>query len=54
MYGSSHKISLIKNKDTKEQTIQSSIIAGSLCESGDVFTQDSLGIPQKFRYLLPK
>ncbi|WP_309473806.1 diaminopimelate decarboxylase [Acinetobacter bereziniae] len=54
MYGSSHKISLIKNKDTKEQTIQSSIIAGSLCESGDVFTQDSLGIPQKVSIPTPQ
>ena len=39
---------------SKEQTIQSSIIAGSLCESGDVFTQDSLGIPQKVSIPTPQ
>lgn len=54
MYGSSHKISLISNQDTKEQTTQPSIIAGSLCESGDVFTQDSLGIPQKVSIPTPQ
>ncbi|ESK36256.1 diaminopimelate decarboxylase [Acinetobacter nectaris CIP 110549] len=55
MYGSSHRISLIKKNDTKEETIiQPSIIAGSLCESGDVFTQDSSGIPQKINIPEPQ
>lgn len=37
MYGAYHQISVWRNRLTSEQSV---ILAGPLCESGDVFTQD--------------
>ena len=41
MYGSYHHISLMAgdNRTINEQTTIDSVVAGPLCESGDVFTQ---------------
>ncbi|VFP83760.1 diaminopimelate decarboxylase [Buchnera aphidicola] len=46
LYGSYHKITVIYNsiKNTKNTPIIKSIIAGPLCESGDVFTIKKTGI----------
>ena len=47
MYGSYHKISAITNKQYNQSELIPTIVGGSLCESGDIFTQDSTGIPRK-------
>lgn len=39
MYGSHHEVSLIRHGKTVEGKTRPSVIAGPLCESGDVFTQ---------------
>ena len=39
MYGSHHEVSLVRNGQTVEGTTRPTVIAGPLCESGDVFTQ---------------
>ncbi|MBD2822056.1 diaminopimelate decarboxylase [Xenorhabdus sp. 42] len=44
MYGSYHHISVLPNRqdseaDSQEDTLQETLVAGPLCESGDVFTQ---------------
>ncbi|HGM5493024.1 TPA: diaminopimelate decarboxylase [Serratia fonticola] len=45
MYGSYHHISLLPadGRNTDEQPLQDTVIAGPLCESGDVFTQQAGG-----------
>jgi diaminopimelate decarboxylase len=44
MYGAHHEISLISRSDVLEDRAKRpTIVAGPLCESGDVFTQDSSG-----------
>jgi diaminopimelate decarboxylase len=42
MYGSYHHISVLG--DTKDRETEEIVIAGHLCESGDVFTQSNGGI----------
>lgn len=44
MYGSYHHISVLG--DTSDREMEQIVIAGHLCESGDVFTQDNGGIVQ--------
>jgi diaminopimelate decarboxylase len=51
MYGAHHEISLIpRTGSLAGRPSRSSIVAGPLCESGDVFTQDSSGnvTPREF------
>jgi diaminopimelate decarboxylase len=43
MYGSYHDISLLPADDA-ERPIRPTVVAGPLCESGDVFTQDAGGV----------
>jgi diaminopimelate decarboxylase len=43
MYGAHHEISLIPRAGEGARRVRASIVAGPLCESGDVFTQDSSG-----------
>lgn len=45
MYGSYHHISLLPadGRDTAHQPLRETVIAGPLCESGDVFTQQAGG-----------
>lgn len=45
MYGSYHHISLLPadGRDTVQQPLRETVIAGPLCESGDVFTQQAGG-----------
>jgi diaminopimelate decarboxylase len=43
MYGSYHEISVLP-ADQTERPIRASVVAGPLCESGDVFTQDAGGV----------
>jgi diaminopimelate decarboxylase len=43
MYGSFHGMSLIPLDDTPRST-QATVVAGPLCESGDVFTQGEGGV----------
>ncbi|UZJ61768.1 diaminopimelate decarboxylase [Pseudomonas sp. KU26590] len=43
LYGSYHEISLISSRD-RPLPIQETVVAGPLCESGDVFTQSEGGI----------
>lgn len=43
MYGSYHEISLLP-ADGSERPIRPTVVAGPLCESGDVFTQDAGGV----------
>ncbi|CAI0699105.1 diaminopimelate decarboxylase [Serratia ficaria] len=45
MYGSYHHISLLPadGRDTAQQPLRETVIAGPLCESGDVFTQQAGG-----------
>ena len=45
MYGSYHHISLLPadGRDTSRQALRETVIAGPLCESGDVFTQQAGG-----------
>jgi diaminopimelate decarboxylase len=43
MYGSYHEISLLP-ADGTERPVRPTIVAGPLCESGDVFTQDAGGV----------
>lgn len=43
MYGSYHEISLLP-VDGSERPIRPTVVAGPLCESGDVFTQDAGGV----------
>lgn len=45
MYGSYHHISLLPadGRNTADQPLQDTVIAGPLCESGDVFTQQAGG-----------
>jgi diaminopimelate decarboxylase len=45
MYGSYHAISIVRRDGSPaEGTTQPTVVAGPLCESGDVFTQDEGGI----------
>ncbi len=46
MYGSYHAISVVRRDGTAlaEGTTQPTVVAGPLCESGDVFTQDEGGV----------
>jgi diaminopimelate decarboxylase len=45
MYGSYHEISVIAGTgDSAERKLRDSVVAGPLCESGDVFTQEDGGI----------
>jgi diaminopimelate decarboxylase len=51
MYGAYHEISLIPRAGSlADRRVRPSIVAGPLCESGDVFTQDSAGnvVPREF------
>lgn len=51
LYGAHHEISLIpRTGSLSERRQRPSIVAGPLCESGDVFTQDSAGnvVPREF------
>ena len=51
MYGAHHEISLIpRDGSPAGRPTRASIVAGPLCESGDVFTQDSAGnvVPREF------
>lgn len=51
MYGAHHEISLISRAGSPAgRRTRPSIVAGLLCESGDVFTQDSTGnvVPREF------
>jgi len=42
MYGAYHRISLLaRNDDLERRAVRPTIVAGPLCESGDVFTQDA-------------
>jgi diaminopimelate decarboxylase len=43
MYGSYHEISLLP-ADGADRPIRPTVVAGPLCESGDVFTQDAGGV----------
>lgn len=43
MYGSYHEISVVPADDA-ERPIRPTVVAGPLCESGDVFTQDAGGV----------
>ncbi len=43
MYGSYHEISVVPS-DATVRPIRASVVAGPLCESGDVFTQDAGGV----------
>lgn len=40
MYGAFHELSVIGAGDASERPIQPTVVAGPLCESGDVFTQN--------------
>jgi diaminopimelate decarboxylase len=42
-YGAYHHISIIPHRDEKNKEVDA-IVAGPLCESGDVFTQEEGGI----------
>ena len=46
MYGAYHQISAVGHKESEPSTPK--VVAGPLCESGDVFTVDALG------HLLPQ
>jgi diaminopimelate decarboxylase len=51
LYGAHHEVSLISRAGSAaDRRTRPSIIAGPLCESGDVFTQDSSGnvVPRDF------
>ena len=42
MYGAYHRISLLsKSDDVERRSLRQTVVAGPLCESGDVFTQDA-------------
>ncbi len=44
MYGAYHELSLISPvEDTARRPVRPTLVAGPLCESGDVFTQDATG-----------
>ena len=43
MYGSYHEITVLAADDT-ERPVRPTVVAGPLCESGDVFTQDAGGV----------
>lgn len=45
MYGSYHRIDVLPGDDTP-RTLQPTVVAGPLCESGDVFTQGEGGVVQ--------
>ena len=45
MYGAYHEISIVRRDGTRsEGTTQPTVVAGPLCESGDVFTQQDGGV----------
>jgi len=44
LYGGYHGISFLRGGSTLEGPAEPTIVAGPLCESGDVFTQDDGGI----------
>ncbi|MEQ9884800.1 diaminopimelate decarboxylase [Pectobacterium brasiliense] len=50
MYGSYHHVSLLPGdgRDISQSTLRDSVIAGPLCESGDVFTQQAGGGVETF------
>lgn len=44
MYGAYHNISLLsKSDDVRRRSLRPTVVAGPICESGDVFTQDGSG-----------
>jgi len=43
MYGSYHEISVL-TADDRDRPVRPTVVAGPLCESGDVFTQDAGGV----------
>lgn len=44
MYGAYHRVSLLaKGDDVERRALRPTVVAGPLCESGDVFTQDAGG-----------
>jgi len=43
MYGSYHEITVLPGDET-ERPVRPTVVAGPLCESGDVFTQDAGGV----------
>jgi diaminopimelate decarboxylase len=44
MYGAYHRISLLaKSDDVERRAERPTVVAGPICESGDVFTQDANG-----------
>jgi diaminopimelate decarboxylase len=44
MYGAYHRVSLLaKSGDAERRSLRPTVVAGPLCESGDVFTQDASG-----------
>lgn len=44
MYGSWHEISFVGNGAVRKDKIRPTLVAGPLCESGDVFTQEEGGV----------
>ena len=44
MYGSYHAISLVPRGEATERPLRDTVVAGPLCESGDVFTQSEGGV----------
>jgi diaminopimelate decarboxylase len=44
MYGSFHEISVLRDGEVQRGPAQPSVVAGPLCESGDVFTQGEGGV----------
>jgi len=44
MYGSYHAISIIRDGRLAEGAVEPTVVAGPLCESGDVFTQSEGGV----------
>ena len=47
MYGAYHALSLLsRTGDVEGRASRPTLVAGPLCESGDVFTQDAGGLPE--------
>jgi diaminopimelate decarboxylase len=44
MYGSWHEISFVSGDKVRKDGIRPTLVAGPLCESGDVFTQEEGGV----------
>ncbi|MEX3690437.1 diaminopimelate decarboxylase [Paraburkholderia sp. BR14263] len=55
MYGSYHKITVLNGAENREECVSGHFaVAGPLCESGDVFTQDSSGSVKGISLTTPK